>query len=121
MMKRSAERSARGRCASRIGGGRRTRRKVSVPGPLGLGPAGRALAATLIGWSLAWKGASLWRASKDDNKPWFVALLLANTVGILDAVYLYGVSGARRREKYEEESILSATGEPEQLGHPQET
>jgi hypothetical protein len=74
-----------------------------------------------VAWSLAWKGASLWRASKDDSKPWFVTLLLANTLGILDAVYLYGVSGPRRRDKELEETILAKTGEREQLGHPQET
>jgi hypothetical protein len=75
---------------------------------------------SLISWSVAWKGASLWRASKDDSKPWFIALLLSNTAGILDAVYLYAVSPARRKTN-EDESILATTGEPEQLGHPQET
>ncbi|KQV05040.1 hypothetical protein ASC63_14580 [Leifsonia sp. Root112D2] len=75
----------------------------------------------VIAWSLAWKGASLWRASKEDSKPWFVTLLLTNTAGVLDAVYLFGVSGAHRRKKNDEESILSTTGEPEQLGHSQET
>jgi hypothetical protein len=87
----------------------------------GLSPAGRGLAVAVIAWSLAWKGASLWRASKEDSKPWFVTLLLANTAGILDAVYLFGVSGAHRRKRYDEKSILSTTGEPEQLGRSQET
>jgi hypothetical protein len=49
-------------------------------------------------------------------------LLLSNTLGILDAVYLFGVSGGRlRQQKNQEESILVASGEPEQLGHRQET
>jgi hypothetical protein len=45
--------------------------------------------APLILWSIAWKGWSLWRAAKNDNKPWFVALLLINTMGILEILYIF--------------------------------
>lgn len=72
-------------------------------------------------WTLAWKGASLWRAAKNDSKPWFGTLLVTNTLGILDAIYLFGVDGARRRHAHDEDALLAATGEPEQVGHPQET
>ena len=82
-------------------------------------PSGLFLA--LVAWSLAWKGASLWRAAKDDRAPWFVILLISNTLGILDAIYIFGVSGAHRREERNEASILAATSEPEQLGRTQET
>jgi Family of unknown function (DUF5652) len=84
-------------------------------------PAVRRLVIAVVAWSLTWKGVSLWRAAKDDNKRWFVTLLVSNTLGILDAVYLFGVSGARRRRHRDERSILAATGEPEQLGHTEET
>jgi len=57
------------------------------------------LIAAVVVWSLAWKGASLWRAAKDNSKPWFITLLVSNTVGALDAVYLFGVSAARRRSR----------------------
>jgi hypothetical protein len=60
-------------------------------------PGARALLIAVVAWSLAWKGASLWRAAKNDSKPWFGALLLSNTLGVLDAVYLFGVDAARRR------------------------
>lgn len=56
----------------------------------------RWLIGVLVAWTLAWKGASLWRAAKDDSKPWFVTLLVSNTLGILDAIYLFGVSASRR-------------------------
>ncbi len=59
-------------------------------------PPGRGLLAVAVAWSLAWKGASLWRAAQDRSKPWFVTLLVTNTLGVLDAVYLFGVSPARR-------------------------
>jgi len=44
----------------------------------------------LIGlWSLIWKGLALWRASKGDQKIWFVAILVLNTVGVLEIIYLF--------------------------------
>ena len=71
-------------------------------------------------WTLAWKSASLWRAAKNDSKPWFGVLLLSNTLGILDAIYLFGVNGARRRAARTERAILADTGEPPQLGNTYE-
>lgn len=40
-------------------------------------------------WSLFWKGYALWTAAKKDSKPWFVALLIINTMGILEILYIY--------------------------------
>jgi hypothetical protein len=59
----------------------------------------RRLLVSIAAWSLAWKGASLWRAARDGSRPWFGALLVSNTLGILDAVYLFGVSRGRRRSR----------------------
>lgn len=39
-------------------------------------------------WTLAIKGYALWQASKSDQKYWFVAMLVLNTFGILEIVYL---------------------------------
>ncbi len=43
-------------------------------------------------WSIAWKGVSLWRAAEQRSKPWFTALLLVNSLGILDMIYLFRVA-----------------------------
>lgn len=43
----------------------------------------------IVLWSLFWKGLALWHASKRDEKKWFVALLVLNTFGILELVYLF--------------------------------
>ena len=43
----------------------------------------------LLAWTIAWKGLALWRAAKNDSKVWFVVLLLVNTLGILEILYLY--------------------------------
>jgi hypothetical protein len=39
-------------------------------------------------WELIWKGLALWRAGRNNQPHWFVALLILNTVGILPIVYL---------------------------------
>jgi hypothetical protein len=45
--------------------------------------------ALLVIWSLAWKGLALWKAAREGSKVWFVVLLIVNTLGILDILYLY--------------------------------
>ena len=50
-------------------------------------------------WSLAWKGFALWRASKNNSKYWFVALLFINTYGLLEIIYLFYFS--KRKKKTE--------------------
>lgn len=52
------------------------------------GAAGLLLIVILV-WSLIWKGMALWKAAQKGSKVWFVVLLLLNTVGILDILYLY--------------------------------
>ncbi|MGO4298809.1 DUF5652 family protein [Leifsonia sp. RAF41] len=85
-------------------------------------PAGSAATVgAIVAWSLAWKGASLWRAARNQSKPWFVTLLLANTLGVLDAIYLFAVDRRHRSDDRVEDAILAATGEPAQGGHSQET
>jgi hypothetical protein len=43
----------------------------------------------VLAWSLLWKGWALWRAAQKSQKIWFVALLIVNTVGILDILYIF--------------------------------
>mgnify|MGYP001559486187 CR=1 FL=1 len=55
--------------------------------PLGFG-LGMAFAVLLL-WSLFWKGLALWKSARGSHKWWFVILLLVNTAGILDILYIY--------------------------------
>ena len=64
----------------------------------------------LIAWSLTWKGLALWKAAREGSKPWFVALLVINTAGILEILYLYvfsvkarPVEGHQHEEHHHEE------------------
>ena len=46
-------------------------------------------------WSLIWKGLALWRAAKQTQRNWFIAILVLNTLGILDIIYLFRFSKKR--------------------------
>lgn len=51
-------------------------------------------------WSIPWKGYALWLAARNNHTWWFVALLLLNTVAILEIIYIFAVgrpADARRR------------------------
>lgn len=40
-------------------------------------------------WSLIWKGIALWKAARLGAKAWYVALLVVNTAGILEILYIF--------------------------------
>ena len=46
----------------------------------------------LMVWSLFWKGVALWHSGRRGQPWWFVILLILNTCGILEIVYLFGVA-----------------------------
>ena len=46
----------------------------------------------LIAWSAVWKGIALWRAARNSHLPWFVAMLVLNTAGILEIIYIFAFS-----------------------------
>lgn len=45
-----------------------------------------------IFWVLPWKIFALWVASKNNHKIWFVILVIANTFGILEIIYVFAVA-----------------------------
>ena len=48
-------------------------------------------------WSLAWKGWALWLAARRHEKIWFILLLLLNTAGIVEIIYIFLI--AKRSDK----------------------
>ncbi len=49
----------------------------------------------IIAWSLVWKGWSLWIAARAGSKVWFVVLLIVNTMGILEILYIFWLSKSK--------------------------
>jgi hypothetical protein len=47
------------------------------------------LVGVAVVWSVVWKGVALWRAAIFHQRNWFIALLILNTMGILELVYLF--------------------------------
>ncbi|MEM4248319.1 MAG: DUF5652 family protein [Candidatus Nanoarchaeia archaeon] len=39
-------------------------------------------------WNLVWKGLALWRAARNEQMIWFILMLILNTVGILEIIYI---------------------------------
>jgi len=53
-------------------------------------PAGFAvLIAILAVWSIIWKGIALWKAAQNNAKWWFIVMLVVNTIGILEIIYIF--------------------------------
>lgn len=46
----------------------------------------------MLVWSLIWKGIALWKAARSEDKFWFVAILLVNTIGVLEIIYIFFLS-----------------------------
>lgn len=40
-------------------------------------------------WSIVWKGWALWETARNKSKGWFLTLLVINTMGVLEIVYLF--------------------------------
>lgn len=43
-------------------------------------------------WSLAWTAVAVWKAARNGDKWWFIAMLVLNTVGILEIIYIFAFS-----------------------------
>ena len=48
-------------------------------------------------WSVPLKGVALWKSARLGHKAWFVILLLVQTLGILDLIYIFAV--AKKQEE----------------------
>lgn len=46
----------------------------------------------LLIWTITIKGIALWKASQNNSKYWFIVLLIINTFGILELLYIFIIS-----------------------------
>lgn len=51
-------------------------------------------------WSIFWKGLALWHAGRRAQPWWFVIMLVVNTLGILEIIYLFAVAKVKGSELF---------------------
>jgi Family of unknown function (DUF5652) len=71
-----------------------------------LTPGVKLLVALLIIWSVVWKGIALWKAARNTHTVWYVVMLIVNTAGILEIIYIFGFSKKRQA------NLPSSAGQP---------
>jgi len=47
-------------------------------------------------WTLPWKGVALWKSAQAKQVGWFIALLVINTLGLLEIIYIFAVNHKQR-------------------------
>jgi methionyl-tRNA synthetase len=52
-------------------------------------------------WTIPWKAWALWLAARRGDLKWFLALVIINTLGILDIVYIFAVAKQKDRTETE--------------------
>lgn len=50
-------------------------------------------------WVIPWKGIALWKAARNNHKGWFIALLVINTLAILEIIYIFIFSSKPEKKK----------------------
>lgn len=60
-----------------------------------------------IVWSVPWKGVALWKAARNSHKIWFIAILILNTLAILEILYIFIFS-----RKKDQDQTQSYTNDP---------
>jgi len=60
-------------------------------------------------WSLVWKGFALWKSAQRKQLLWFVVLLVVNSFGILEILYIFVFS---RLSKPEQEKLRKSKKKP---------
>jgi len=48
-------------------------------------------------WTAIWKALALWKSARKNSPVWFVVLLIVNTLGILEILYIFIFSGLGKK------------------------
>lgn len=63
-------------------------------------------------WSIVWKGMALWKSARLGHKGWFIALLIINTAGILEILYIYVFSKPKLPPHHHDQTPMVPPTEP---------
>lgn len=50
----------------------------------------------IVLWTLPWKGVALWKSARNKQTGWFIALLIFNTLAILEIIYIFYFSKKKK-------------------------
>ena len=53
----------------------------------------------LVLWSIVWKAIALWMSARNNDKAWFIVMLILNTAGILEIIYIFAVAMKKKNAK----------------------
>jgi len=59
----------------------------------------------ILAWTLPWKGVALWKSARNEHKWWFIALLVLNTMAILEIIYIFFFSKKKEAIEKKEEKV----------------
>jgi methionyl-tRNA synthetase len=59
----------------------------------------------LLLWTLPWKGYALWLSARKGQKGWFIALLVLNTLAVLEILYIFIFSRGKKDNAQNKESF----------------
>ncbi|HFB99828.1 MAG TPA: hypothetical protein ENJ53_03380 [Phaeodactylibacter sp.] len=48
-------------------------------------------------WILPWKGYALWKAAKNGQPKWFIAMFLLNTLALLEIFYIFVIDKKNKK------------------------
>jgi len=50
----------------------------------------------IVFWTLPWKAVALWKSASNKQTGWFVALLILNTLAVLEIIYIFCFSKKKK-------------------------
>lgn len=56
-------------------------------------------------WSIVWKGIALWKSARNGHKGWYIAILILNTLGILEIIYLIFFNKKKAKKEISKNNI----------------
>lgn len=52
--------------------------------------------AAAVLWTIPWKGWALWKSARNEDKGWFIVLLVVNTLALLEIFYIFYFSKGKK-------------------------
>jgi hypothetical protein len=83
---------------------------------VGLGAGFSVAVLAAVAWTIFWKGWSLWIAARKGEFRWFVVMLIINTFGILEILYLFVFKKMKfnfKTKRFEERLAVKEVNNPQ--------